>query len=114
MGRRASEEDADRYLVGKGGQSDRTGKPGKVHWHYKRKVPANVVDLDDRAPVVRLSLKTDDLAEARRKRDALELADNELWASFLVGSDAEVAVRRHKAAVRRAEAMGFGYRPIER
>ena len=37
-----------------------------------------------RAPFVRHSLKTDDLAKARSRRDILEKADNELWAAMLL------------------------------
>lgn len=81
MGRKAAADEADRFLAERAG-----------HWHYKRKVPASVVELDERAPMVRISLKTSDLAEARRKRDVLQAADNELWAALLMGGGAALSI----------------------
>lgn len=46
-------------------------------WQYVRRVPGTITDLDPRAPLVRKSLKTHDLAAARMMRDALERADDE-------------------------------------
>lgn len=63
-----------------------------------------------RAPHVRLSLKTDDLAAARAKRDALEIADDAYWAELLSGDAKDAARARYAAAVKRAEALGFVYR----
>jgi len=66
--------------------------------------------LDARAPHVRLSLKTDDLALARRKRDMLEAADDALWASLTTGSEADPARRRYDAAVKPGEALASPFR----
>lgn len=96
-----AQSDPDRFIVERGGT-----------FHYKRRVPADIADLDDRAPHVRLSLKTKDLAVARIKRDAFEAADDALWASLLTGDPAELAMKRYETAVSRAEAMGFSYRPV--
>jgi hypothetical protein len=63
----------DRFLVARNGV-----------WYYWRRVPKTLVEIDTRAPVVRHSLKTDDLAKARAQRDILEKADNELWAAMLL------------------------------
>ena len=52
--------------------------------YYWRRVPKMLVMIDSRAPFVRHSLKTDDLAKARSQRDILEKADNELWAAMLL------------------------------
>src|SRR5690606_34104320 len=79
-------------------------------FHYQRRVPSDVAELDARAPLVRLSLKTSDLAKAMSLRDIHERADNEYWASLLGGSDAEVAMKRYKAALSRASALGLTYR----
>jgi integrase len=46
------------------------------------------------------------------KRDRLERDDEELWASLLGGDSPEGAIARHRAAVRRVEAMGFAYRTV--
>jgi len=82
-------------------------------FYYCRRVPAAVSDTDERAPFVRQSLKTDDLARARAKRDILEKADNELWASMLAGEDSTMIRARFEAARLRAESLGFSYRPAE-
>ena len=80
-------------------------------YHYKRRVPSEIADIDGRAPHVRMSLKTSDLARARAARDALAAADDAYWAELLADEDGEAAKLRHRAAVRRAEAIGFGYVP---
>lgn len=76
--------------------------------------------------MVRLSLKTSDLAKAMVLRDIHERADNEYWASLIVGSDSDMAMRRYTAAdiamhepplaaVERIEAvMDKGYGALER
>ncbi len=91
----------DRFLQRRGGR-----------WQYVRRVPAHVAKHDERAPVIRMSLKTSDLAVARAMRDVLEHADHDLWAAFLSDRDAEAAVKRYAVASRRAAALGFSYRPV--
>lgn len=99
MGRVRSGKDPDRHL------SQRAG-----HFYYKRRVPAAVAHEDERAPHVRVSLKTDDLALARAKRDLLEAADDALWSSLTLGVNADPARVRYQAAMRQVEALGFTYR----
>lgn len=99
MGRRREETNPRRFLQNRNGM-----------FHYKRHVPKEVAELDDRAPAVRKSLHTSDLAKAMALRDIHERADNDYWASLVVGSDSDVAMRRYKAAVSRATALGFSYR----
>jgi integrase len=89
----------DRYLI------DRKGI-----YQYMRRVPLNVMELDERSPLVRISLKTDDLALARLKRDSYEQADDEYWAALLYGNEKDAAVKHYESAVKRAEALGFAYR----
>lgn len=60
--------------------------------------------------MIRESLRTSDLQKAMAVRDIRERADNELWASYLVGSDSEAALARYKATVARAIALGFTYK----
>ncbi|MCO5071096.1 MAG: integrase [Rhizobiaceae bacterium] len=98
MARKRSRKDPDRFLANRAG-----------NYHYKRRVPVELASVDARAPVVRLSLKTDDLPLARRKRDQLEAADDALWASMLVHGETDPARRRYQAAVKRVEAMGFSF-----
>lgn len=81
-------------------------------YQYVRRVPLLLIDDDTRAPTVRQSLKTDDLALARLKRDAHERADDELWAALLSGGSPSGAKERYSAAIRRAEGLGFAYRGI--
>lgn len=100
MARRTNTKDPDRFLHQRGGL-----------YHYKRRVPQKVAHLDGRAPHVRQSLKTDDLALARNKRDLLEQADDALWASYLLDLPEDPARQRHQAALRRVEALGLVFRP---
>jgi integrase len=100
MGRNGNAKGVDRFLL------KRAGK-----FHYKRRVPLSLADLDERAPLIRMSLKTDDLAVARAKRDLLEEADDQLWASLLLDRPIDPARARYQAAMRRVEALGFTYRP---
>jgi integrase len=94
-------EEHDRFLMMRDGV-----------YYYWRRVPKVVVHLDDRVPVIRQSLKTDDLAKARAQRDILKEADNALWASMLTeGGKTEQAMAAYKSARARAEALGFAYRP---
>lgn len=60
-----------------------------------------------------MSLKTDDIALARRKRDQLEAADDALWASMIVDGVTDPARRRYEAAVRQVEALGFSFHSSE-
>ena len=96
---RRDRPEQDRYLILRRGI-----------YHYKRRVPEVVAALDSRAPHVRISLKTKDLAVARLKRDAYIAADDLLWASLLEEGNTDAAVARYNAAARRAEALGFTYR----
>ncbi|TGQ69556.1 integrase [Mesorhizobium sp. M00.F.Ca.ET.186.01.1.1] len=98
MGRNRTRIDPDRYLTLRQG-----------NYHYKRRVPVTVAHLDERAPHVRASLKTDDRALARRKRDLLEAADDALWASLITKGVTDPARRRYEAAVKRVEALDFTF-----
>jgi len=100
MGRNRQRNDPDRYLATVNG-----------YYHYKRRVPFDLAHLDKRSPHVRKSLKTDDLALARRKRDKLEEADDALWASMITETDVDPARRRYDAAVKRVEALDFVFHP---
>jgi integrase len=91
--------DPDRYLMKRQGI-----------YYYWRRIPSLVAAMDARAPLVRMSLKTDDLAEARAKRDALEAADGDYWQALIHEEDEAQARLRYQAAARRAEALGFPYR----
>lgn len=100
MGRRREDTDPDRFLMLRDGI-----------YHYRRRVPTLLVAFDTRAPVIRHSLGTKDLAKARYLRDAHEAADNDLWAAYTEGSPSDAARARHRAASARAVALGFSYRP---
>jgi integrase len=99
MGKKSDVADRDRHLTSRNGI-----------YSYKRRVPAKVAERDTRAPFVRISLGTRDLAQARALRDGYEKADDELWAAMIVGSDRSAAEGQYKAAVARATALGFTYR----
>jgi hypothetical protein len=71
-------------------------------------------EIDSRAPIVRHSLKTNDLAKARAQRDVLEKADNQLWAAMLLDrKESPAAGETYRAAKLLSEAMGFGYQPAD-
>ncbi|AZO34234.1 MAG: integrase [Mesorhizobium sp.] len=101
MGRRREEHHPDRYLQLRGG-----------HFHYRRRVPQEVRDLDHRGRFVRKSLNTSDRIRARTVRDMYEAADNALWASLMIGANPQAAGMRYKLAIKRAESLGFVYRPL--
>ena len=84
--------DRDRYL-----------KQRDKRFHYVRRVPLHVSDVDKRG-TVRLSLKTDNIVVARKKRDQLEEADDLFWLS-LVGGEKQAAFLRYQAAVERIETV---------
>ncbi|AEH88148.1 tyrosine-type recombinase/integrase [Mesorhizobium opportunistum] len=98
MGRNRTRTDPDRYLTIRQG-----------NYHYKRRVPVTIAHLDERAPHVRASLKTDDRTLARGKRDLLEAADDALWASLITKGVTDPARRRYEAAVKRVEALDFTF-----
>lgn len=88
-------------------------------WHYVRRVPKRYAAIDDR-DWIQVALRTQSLEIAIMRRDALAEADGALWSAraleFSGGEPArdawKVADRRYQAAVARAMAMGFVYRPI--
>ncbi|AUW42695.1 DUF6538 domain-containing protein [Rhizobium leguminosarum] len=89
----------DRYLTRRNGV-----------YCYKRRVPAVVADEDNRGPIIRISLKTRDLAKARLLRDGYARADDDLWGAYLASDSKEAATKRYLSAVRRLAALGFTYR----
>ncbi|OJX99068.1 MAG: integrase [Rhizobiales bacterium 63-22] len=99
MGWIPSKKDPDRFLFLRSG-----------NYYYRRRVPGNIAHLDERSPTIRTSLKTDDLALARSKRDLMEEADNILWASMVLNEPRDPARARYEAAMRRVEALGLTYR----
>lgn len=86
----------DRYLLKRG-----------TRWYYMRRVPERFRSLEGQR-FKRAPLKTQALEIARLRRDALEAADDDYWASILLTegtSDARSAQqqlhRRYKAACAR-------------
>ncbi len=73
-----------------------------------------VADKDSRAPIIRISLKTSDLALAMTKRNEYESADDALWAMLKAGADGDKARALYDAAIKRAEAIGISYVPADR
>jgi hypothetical protein len=85
MGRRREEHDPDRFLQRRG---DR--------FHYCRRVPKELRDLDDRGAFVRRSLDTAGRLKARTARDLHEAADNALWAYLILGENPQAARIRYQ------------------
>lgn len=101
---------ADRYLLQRDGR-----------WHYVRRVPSRLTDIDPRG-TIRVSLKTDSREVARKRRDALVEADNAYWASLIPPTgeasqetaeqlQQQMAAQRYQAARKRAMARGLVYAP---
>lgn len=88
----------DRYLKRRG-----------YSWVYNRRVPTTLLALDPRGPVIRQALGTRDLAVARKARDMLVAADDELWASMTLGENTDRSKNKYAAALKRVKAMGFNY-----
>jgi len=95
----------------------------KGFWQYHRRVPKKVSSYDKRG-MVRVSLLTDSLIVARKRRDALVEADNRFWDELSeeakikyvgIGSDQITvsAVTRYDEAKARALENGFNYATIE-
>lgn len=89
-------------------------------WHYVRRVPKRFAAIDDRG-WIQIALRTQSFEVAVMRRDALAEADVALWnarALELSGGDParhawKIADQRYQAAVSRAMAMGFVYRPVD-
>lgn len=78
--------------------------------YYWRRVPKALEEIDFRAPIVRHSLRTEDLAKARAQRDVLEKADKEpLWAAMLL--EGKGSPQATESAKLLSEALGFSNRP---
>lgn len=102
--------DPDRFLLLKG-----------TRWYYNRRPPSRFQHVESRH-IIRHSLKTQVLQDARVRRDALEVADNAYWQVLCVEAAAnggvseatiQVEKKRHKAAASRALALGFAYIPTD-
>ncbi|MEQ3650813.1 tyrosine-type recombinase/integrase [Hyphomonas sp.] len=87
-------------------------------WHYVRRVPTRFQEVDKRC-LIQVALRTQSLEVAMMRRNGLAEADDALWSSLaLQAQDTErsrsrAATERHRAAVARAMAEGFVYRPVE-
>lgn len=102
---------AEDWLLGRRVDLDRYLKRRGYSWTYNRRVPALLLGVDDRGPVIRQALGTRDLAIARKARDLLEAADDERWGALMAGTAGSETASRYTAAVRLATALGYGYRP---
>nr|WP_245272097.1 hypothetical protein [Mesorhizobium sp. LSJC285A00] len=61
---------------------------------------------------MRRALDTTERIKARTARDLHEAADNALWASLILGENPQAARARYGQAIKRAESLGFVYRPL--
>ncbi|AWC22217.1 Site-specific recombinase XerD [Aminobacter sp. MSH1] len=95
---RTKQLDSDRHLISRRGI-----------YHYKRRVPAVVAELDTRFPFARVSLKTSDIEVARVRRDALDNQNHAYWASLLLQDADATTETLFETAVAQADACGFKY-----
>lgn len=82
-------------------------------YYYRRKVPADLAELDKRSSPIKKSLHTDDLGAARKLRDNYEKIDNELWAALRSGFEENIAFARYEEARRLATQNSFTYLPVD-
>jgi integrase len=83
-------------------------------YRYVRRVPARaLLALRRHEPeypeTVRRSLDTHDIAAARAKRDAMEIADDDYWAQAVAGD--RPALEAYERAIVRARSLKVEYRP---
>jgi len=52
------------------------------YWYYARTVPVRFIPFDSRV-LIRRSLKTKSILMAKERRNAMEAADNDYWASLI-------------------------------
>ncbi|MFA7416199.1 MAG: DUF6538 domain-containing protein [Rhizobium sp.] len=107
--RKRSWEDVWSLPIGTGIRDRHLSERGGVY-NYKRRVPSRLNAYDLRYPIIRISLSTRDLAQARTMRNTYEAAEDAYWASLLSGDPLEEATARLAAAQARAAAFGFTYR----
>lgn len=90
-------------------------------WYYQRRVPGQFSHLDTRT-FAKVSLKTESLETARLRRNQLAEADDQYWMALAAeesspgghGPHVRAALEhRYKAAIARAMAYGFSYKPAE-
>lgn len=93
--------------------SDHYLKQRGNRWHYVRRLPVDIAHHYS-GNILQRSLKTSDLAEAKMRRDAFEEADEAYWQQLrFEGKTTDALERRYEAAVKRAAALSYKYRPIE-
>lgn len=82
-------------------------------WHYKRRVPADVADLDRRG-TVRVATRTRDLAEALVVAARIDAETESYWRALAAGAAPAASsddAQRYEAALRLARTLGVAYRP---
>ena len=93
---------------------------GRVWWYFRR-VPKKYAHLDTRG-MIRQTLETTSIDEARFRRDALAEADELYWSALILADDAggaegeaqlDAARRRHASACKRSLASGFKYLTVD-
>ena len=96
------------YIWGYGSMQYVQLRNGK--FHYYRRVPTEVAHLD-RRPFVKVSLKTDSEAIARKRVVLVNQATEEYWQN-LAHHDQGNLRERYDSAVRLARSFGFPYQPV--
>lgn len=82
-------------------------------YYYVRRRPKDLQEFEKRA-LIRISLKTDDEAEARKRAEIQNAAVERHWREIVKNPGITEAAQEtaYKAAVARARAQGFAYRTI--
>lgn len=87
-------------------------------WYYIRRVPTRFRKIDTRR-TIKTALNTDSLIIARERRDAMMDADEHYWETALAketGGNFEESTEmcRYRSARRRARAVGFEFKPLDK
>ena len=87
-------------------------------WYYVRRVPSRYQVIDTRR-TIKVALHTDSLIIARERRDAMMDADEHFWETTLakqtrVQPEETPEMCRYRSARRRARAVGFEFKPLNK
>jgi hypothetical protein len=89
---------------------DRYLKIQDGRYYYQRRVPDRTAGLDVRAPLICKSLRTNDLAVARIRRDIHERVDELYWSELILHGESAINLARANVV---AAALLVKNRPID-
>lgn len=79
----------------------------KNRYSYSRRVPSDIMELDKRAPKIKVSLRTGETSKARTIRDNYERLDDELWEALRAAKYATSVQEQYSASKEIHSALGL-------